>query len=93
VRSGTAASTSAVCSTVVTIARAPLCATRYAMSFARSDAVLGTTSAPSLSAPTIAACHSGTRGSMTITGSPRRTPSPPSAFIMRFESFATSQNV
>ena len=48
---------------------------RYSTSFGRSCVELGITSAPISSSPTITACHSGTRGSITITGSPAATPS------------------
>ena len=63
------------------------------MSFARSVDVHGITSAPSLSPAIIATCHAGTRGSITSTGSPRRSPSAASAFMARFEAWCRSQNV
>jgi peptide chain release factor 2 len=46
-----------------------------------------------VSAPMMATCQAGTRGSMTSTASPRPIPRPASAFMKRFDACWTSQNV
>jgi hypothetical protein len=70
---------------VVIAATAPACPIRNAKSRAVSMVMQGIGTAPSLRQATMAICHSGIRGSMTMTRSPRATPWAPSQFATRFD--------